>query len=347
MNGWRRFMKRPSDYIIEKYFNDYASKEDAEIVMEWLNTKEGSEYLDEHLFNEDDGISSHKGKFLFTDAALQKLESKIDAQKEKISLAPKRKGFSLAWYIAASLVILLIIVPVLKFTLQEKQLVEVAPAIKMEFRKNPQGQKSLLSLPDGSRIKLNAESSIEFAEGLQGKTRLIKLRGEAFFEVAEDSTRPFVVQLYDSIRVMALGTSFNISAYNDDDNIEVALATGKVQVQNYYKNLLDDNNEQILSPGEAYQFNKKNGEAKNRKFDLRKTLGWKDGILYFNDTPFKEIHRTLERWYGVDIQLNKSENRIASFTGEFKDETLKNVLENMSVACKFKYGIKGKKVIIF
>ncbi len=339
-------MQKPSVHTIKKYFDNEASLKEAEQVINWLATKEGEAYLEKQFFDAEND-SHDEASYLFESEALQQIEEKIKKQEAKTNWLKKRDKRNKPLMAAAMLVMLFVALPFLHFVVQKNEITEVSPPKKIEVRENPKGQKSSLSLPDGSTIKLNAESRIEFEEGLAGQERRVKLFGEAYFDVAEDTTRPFIVLVRDSIKVEALGTSFNIKAFKDEDNIEVALTTGKVRVSNEFEILNKDEKDVCLTPGLAYNFNKITGEAIKRKFDLATSLAWLNGKLLFNDASFSEIEYTLERWYGVEFSVKKNKLRIPHFTGEFKDETLKNVLENVSIACNFKYAIDGKDVTVY
>ena len=338
-------MQRPSEHTLNKYFENEASPKEAEKVMTWLTTKEGEKYLDEIYFNsKEDTIDQG---YIFTNEAFKNVESKIAKQESQNDWRKKHNRRRKPMFAAAILAFMLVAIPLFYYLNEGEKVEEASITKKIEVRENPKGQKSTLSLPDGTKVKLNAESKIEFEEGLLGDKRCIKLYGEAFFDVAEDANRPFVVLVRDSLRVEALGTSFNIKAFKCEDQIEVALTTGKVLVDNKFERLSDGKKNLYLLPGKAYSFNKRTGKAIEKDFDIRTSLAWVDGLLLFKDARFWEIQNVLERWYGVEFDMKIPKRGIPPFTGEFKDESLKNVLENVSIACNFNYTINGKNVTVY
>lgn len=215
----------------------------------------------------------------------------------------------------------------------------VSQASEWIIKSNPKGQKSTLQLADGSNVVLNAESELRFKSGFGQLHRDLFLSGEAFFEVASDSM-PFRVHSGDLITT-ALGTSFNINSYQDDW-VQVQLATGMVRVINIAK----DNQSVELIPGEEAVIGE-NSELKKGKFDLAKAFFWKDGVLVFNNTPFQEVVRSLERWYAAEIEIKNATPKNLKISAEFKKNTyLKDVLESLSYAYNFDFSIKNKAVKI-
>lgn len=205
------------------------------------------------------------------------------------------------------------------------------------------GQKSTIILNDGSKVTLNSESTLRYPEEFNGSTRELVLEGEAFFEVAKDESRPFVVR-NGSIKTTALGTSFNISAFPDDSLVQVALVTGSVKVSEY---LPGETKEPVfLHPGEAAFYNKSKKSLAKAVFNAKEILSWKEGILYFKDAKFAEIKERLGRWYGVEVETIGKEPQVKHFTGSFENERLVNVLELLSYSRDFRYTISGHKVTI-
>ena len=209
---------------------------------------------------------------------------------------------------------------------------------------NPPGQKSTIFLKDGSKVILNSASRLRFREDFGMSQRTLELEGEAFFEVAKDTT-PFTVTAA-GIHTTALGTSFNIRAYPADARMNVALVTGKVNVSGVAAGAQGDTLSAFLIPGEQVIYRKGGQAFEKGQFLAREMLGWKDGVIYFNDTPFDEVIKTMERWYGVSFEVAGQKNSAAGFSGEFHNESLENVLEAMSYSQKFQYEINKRSVLL-
>jgi len=185
------------------------------------------------------------------------------------------------------------------------------------------GKKLTFTLPDGSKVKLNSGSKIEYPELFNDSIREVLLSGEAFFEVKKDRTHPFIVKT-ENVSTHVLGTSFNIKAYDDENDIAVTLATGKVRID------WNGNDTLVLAPSDQANFNKSTKSITKQKIDLDQFLGWKDGILRFDDEKLETALPKLEKWFNVKIKLLNTKSANCSFTGIFKDASLQRILENIT-----------------
>lgn len=212
--------------------------------------------------------------------------------------------------------------------------------ISKVVKDNPQGQKSVITLPDGSTVKLNSESTLTFFSNYGIKDRLVQLTGEAFFDVKKDNT-PFIIKT-KGIETMVKGTSFNIRSYANEDNTQVLVVSGEVFVS-------DKNGNSItLLPSEIIEYsNSKNIIKKSVDVDYKNIIGWKDGILIFKDDAFDEVVKKIERWYGVNVIIkNESVVNDGTYTGEYHNKSLKKVLDGISYTSGFEYEMQNKTVLI-
>lgn len=210
------------------------------------------------------------------------------------------------------------------------------PEIPMITKSNPAGQKSIIDLPDGTKIHLNSESEIEFPQEFSADLRLVKLKGEAFFEVKKEQ-RPFLVHTGNT-EIQVLGTSFNVHKQNNGP-LYVALMTGKVRVnaENGDQMTLDPNEMLVLEEGGSFY---KTG------FDPSEVIGWKEKFLVFKSTEINEVRRKLENWYGVSIELKGSFDKNWTYSGVYEDEMLENVLRGICMTSGMKYRIDDKQITI-
>lgn len=210
------------------------------------------------------------------------------------------------------------------------------PKIPMITRSNPAGQKSIIDLPDGTKIHLNSESEIEFPKEFSADLRLVKLKGEAFFEVKKEQ-RPFLVES-GSTKIRVLGTSFNVRQ-KADEPLYVALITGKVRVDAV-------NGDQVtLNPDEMLVM-EKDGKFSKTGFDPMNVTGWKDNYLVFKSAKFSEVKKKLELWYGVNIIFKGNPDKDWTYSGVYKDEMLENVLRGICMTSGMTYKIDKKKITI-
>lgn len=209
-------------------------------------------------------------------------------------------------------------------------------AIQYNTITTPRGGQYQLTLADGSRVWLNAASSITFPTAFTGDTRDVNITGEAYFEVAHDASMPFHVRV-NKMDVEVLGTHFNVNAYEDEGEIKTTLLRGSVKVH-------EGDNAVIISPGEQ-------AVETGRSLDIKKgvnvdeVVAWKNGFFYFNKADVKTVMRQLSRWYDVDV-IYKGVIPEREFEGEMqRDLKLSQVLKLLSQN-KINFEINGKQLIV-
>ncbi|MDH6305446.1 transmembrane sensor [Parabacteroides sp. PF5-5] len=207
---------------------------------------------------------------------------------------------------------------------------------------NPAGMRSSIKLPDGSRVTMNAGSTLIYPAEFVSDTREVEIQGEAYFDVAFDKKHPFVVKA-ENIKVHVLSTLFNVKAYQDDQTIEVTLDEGLIQIES------DDLAEAILiKPGEQMQYNKATRQFIHQKVKTKNFTGWRDGKLYFVSSPLADIAKELERKFNVHITIESEDLKNTAFTGDFiRDESLEQILRVMTMDNRTSYKIEGSLVRIY
>ncbi len=194
----------------------------------------------------------------------------------------------------------------------------------MLVKESPKGSHLTTILSDGSKVKLNSGSKITYPKQFNDSIRKVELSGEAFFEVRHDSSRPFVV-VARGITTTVLGTAFNVSAYSDNDQIQVAVKEGKVKVGNgggSFKAF-----EHILHPQEASEVDLSKKKVAKVKLKGDGAFSWIEWRLEFDQVPLDGIFKKLERWYGVRFKVENAIDYKKTFSGSFNNEPLKVVLE--------------------
>lgn len=216
---------------------------------------------------------------------------------------------------------------------------EVEAPIHYITKQNPFGQKSTILLPDSTVVNLNSGSSITYPETFTSEYREVELKGEAFFEVSEVKQQPFRVQSGD-IYTIALGTSFNVKAF-ENEIISVSLNKGKVKISGVHDQL---EKTFILNPGEKVVYNPSLQEIKKLDFDRELEFSWKDGILVFKQTNLNDFIHTIERWYGVTVDLSGNPDVDCKINGRFENEILEVVLESLEFSIEVDYELNNKNV---
>lgn len=196
----------------------------------------------------------------------------------------------------------------------------------------PAWTRASFSLPDGTTGWLNSNSSIEYNVNFL-KERRIKLNGEAFFDVAHDAKKMFTVEAGDII-VKVHGTRFNISSYEEEDNIEVVLEEGKIELTG--RNI---DSSLIMKPNDLAVYEKSNRLVSTDVVEVKKYLSWTEGKLVFRNDPIEVVARRLERWYNVDVEVEGSLNEDFRLRATFVDENLQEVLDILKKSLNIEYTI--------
>lgn len=165
--------------------------------------------------------------------------------------------------------------------------------VPFNLLKTPRGGQYKLILPDGSKVWLNAASSLKYPVAFTGSERRVEITGEAYFEIAKDVNKPFRVQL-NNMEVEVLGTHFNINAYDDEESVRTTLLEGKVKIK-------AADQQQLLAPGQQARL-APGGKLKiSNDVNLEETVAWKDGNFQFENSDIKSVMRQLARWYDVEV----------------------------------------------
>lgn len=207
------------------------------------------------------------------------------------------------------------------------------------------GEKSIITLTDGSKVYLNSGSSISFPRVFDKSVREITLKGEAFFEVTRNPSQPFIVKTGELV-TRVLGTSFNIQAFDAND-ISVSVATGRVQVsQGSFEAGKPGGPSQTIYLDPLQQVSYQNHRFTLSYVDIEKTTSWKNNTLRFDETPLSTVGAILTRWYNVEIGFSNNDIVNCRINGQFKGQQLEEVLRSIRYMYNIEYEIKNPNKII-
>ncbi|MEQ9286001.1 MAG: FecR domain-containing protein [Cyclobacteriaceae bacterium] len=267
---------------------------------------------------------------------LKDFKHKVGIREENTAkVVPMWSSKWIKWSAAA---VLLLVAGIQFFSTQKTEESAVVSASEWIVKTNPKGQKLIVSLEDGSTVKLNAESTIRYSTDFRN-SRIVELEGEAFFEVKRDAEQPFVVRS-QNLETTVLGTSFNVRSYPEEPMSRVVVASGKVLVATK-----DKDEKVILTKAQMTLHTAVNGLAEAGEADMRKELAWKDNVLVFENASFDKIEQELTRWFNVHFEYDKRPV-INSFNGEFKNQSLENILQGIRFATGLEYKLEKQKVVI-
>ena len=223
-------------------------------------------------------------------------------------------------------------------TQHEEKNVEEKP-VKSNELIIPRGGENTVILADGTTVHLNAGSKLTYPVRFAGKRRIVALEGEAYFEVVQDESHPFVVQTHLG-EVMVLGTAFNVNAYTDASVCYTTLVHGKVQFSAPNVGTV------TLQPGEQAVVSA-NGTEK-RTVDLDEYIGWVNGVYNFKNRSLGEIMETFERWYDIQVYYETPDLRDITYSGSLKRYgAVNSFLDALELTGDLTYKISGRKVLIY
>ena len=207
---------------------------------------------------------------------------------------------------------------------------------------NAFGTVSKLTLPDGTKVWLNSGSHFRYPLFFSSKVRKVFLSGEAYFEVAHNKRKPFVVTTSD-IDVMATGTVFNVMAYENEDDVEATLVSGKISMAKENGSSPIPKSIISVNPGQKATLNKGKKKITVQKADIAKIVSWKDGKLIFENDPMDVVIKKLDRWYNTNIILVDPELKTYRYTATFAGETLMQVLDLLKHSAPIEYKVLARK----
>ena len=192
-----------------------------------------------------------------------------------------------------------------------------------------------MTLADGTDVWLMSGSTISYPSSFAGnKTRKVEVKGEAFFNVAKDSKHPFIVNLGE-VGLKVIGTSFNVLNYGNEDQIQVVLKSGQVDL---FRGEYNPEKQAVhLNPGQLATYTKNESRFSIETTNIDKYTSWTEGTLLFHDDPLDEVLKKLGRWYNVVIEINDSSASHFPFTATIKNENLDQIIDLLQYSTPFKF----------
>ena len=209
----------------------------------------------------------------------------------------------------------------------------------------PYGKRFNLVLSDGTKVNLNSGTSFRYpANFILGHNREVYVDGEAYFDVVKDKEHPFIVHAHEQ-NIRVLGTQFNVSNYEEDSVVSTVLVEGSVSL--YIKGIDYFPEESlVLKPGYKAEYDKEINETTTEKVDTQIFTAWTEGKLIFRNTPFKILRKKLERHYNVSIENFNTELDRKTYSVNFDNESIEQVMELFSKMYEMEYKISDNTIII-
>lgn len=324
------------DDIILKYLKGEMDIDDQHRLSKWIaeDPKNKKTLQKIELFWKSGNQSTQAAKSKVWIRLMQEIE-----EGNTIQEAVPEKTRSISWYAVAAAVALFIASTFVILNLVKDKAPRAMQALTYTEKVCPPGEKMPIQLADGTVVQLNSGSSIKYPLEFVNDKREIILSGEAFFDVARDESKPFIIHTPE-MDVEVLGTSFNIQAYEEEPASEVAVRHGRVRVMNHAGQSVE------LTKSEQAVLNKNDDKlAASELQNADAAFGWMEGRLVFEDEDLETALRKVSRWYGVSIQHNLKFTK-KKITSNCKDCTIKEIMESLSYSYDFKYEINGTSIAV-
>lgn len=327
-------MNRPTDKQIEEVLAGIASPEDAKYVAEWFATEEGSDYL-EAAMTQDSELIKNEFADLYVDHDIP--SKKILEQIRKNIRIKKLKR--VCFRVAAVLIPVVLIVGLY---IQLNSKVDLFGTSEYEEVVVDKGERIQIMFQDGTKVYINSDSKLRYPKKFALNTREVYLEGEAYFVVAKNKNRPFIVNL-SGPAIHVLGTSFNVQDYPENKDIVVCLDEGNINLT------LPTEKKYPVQPGERLVYNKDNQQCTISKMNDMQCLSmWKQNVIVFKDTPLPEVIKILNRWYNVEFKVEDENVLKYVYTLTSDNTLLEKVLMDLEkiAPVKFEYNEDKKEVIV-
>lgn len=251
-----------------------------------------------------------------------------------------KPSFKLFKYLKIAAVLVIISALGLKFLPALRSGHQQNTVISWSTYTSPKTQKSLIRLSDGTEVTLNAGSTLQYPKAFLEKERLVKLTGQAFFDVSHDAAHPFIVSS-GKVSTRVLGTAFNVSAGAADPDVSVALIKGSVRIDvtGQSKQFM------LLKPGERIRYNKLSGQLQKGTFDEETEAGWRTGLIVLKGADFNTIADVFRRNYGYTL-VNHSSTQKIDYTGKFNNQAPTQIIQSICFSLGLSFKVQNDTIIL-
>jgi transmembrane sensor len=368
--------------LLSKYLNNETDEEETLQVTEWVNASTNHKAIFEKLKKAWD-ITIQGAGMQEWDVQKSKEQFLLKLiQFESTTANNSRNPFNLNWRNIKTIIgyaaVILVLIGLPSYFIYQHFIRETNDSLtdkSFTFIMAPKGSKSEMVLADGSKVWLNAGSSIKYGANFNKKNREVILDGEAYFDIAKNKNKPFLVHT-GKITLRVLGTAFNVKSYKDENTVETTLIRGAVNVEKNEKDGSTSN--YSLKPNQKAIYNKTKDEIKfydladkesaktskektsvaNKNLDLEdktepvsslveQDISWKDGYFLVFDETLEDIMTKIERRFDLKIEFKNEEIKKLRYSGKIKETTPEQILEALKITSPIGYEMSGKQVVIW
>lgn len=315
--------------LIEKYFDGNITDAEIKKLSDWIkNDRHLQNWWEEEFSKSDAGINP-----VLRDKLFARIKEQTQGKEETQGKENPRTIRMNPWKWAAAIVLPICIAFFTYYLVDSSQTVGAPFIVKAD-----KGDKATIELPDGTNVVLNSASQLSYLNNFGENGRRVQLNGEAYFKVAHDEKCAFIVQVGD-LEVKVLGTSFNVSAYEDAKDVTVVLLEGKVGV--YAQKM-----SHIMKPGDKIEYNKATHKITATQVHPSDYIEWTKGNIYFEKESLENIMKTLSRIYDVEIRFDSNKLPNEYFTGTIPGGGIQNALNILMLTSPFYYEMDGSVIVL-
>lgn len=317
--------------LLARYFEGIASEDEVKEIHQWCDESEENR----RVFSEIKEIwlvsgNVHKNVEPDVNSAWRNVDNKID----RIEKTKQKNNRNLFWYLprVAAVFVIGFVLYFMHSVNSKSDLVFV--------KHNSSEAKKVVKLPDGSEVTLNKNTLLEYVKNFEGGSRLVKLDGEAFFDVTKDPDKPFIIKSLKS-RIKVLGTSFNYNASSSLKKNSVIVTSGKVEFSN-----IEGNKSVKLTKGEQGELNLIKGTLEKSLNKNKNYLSWKSDIMVFENDTLEDVIRILENYYNIKFEFVNPENKSIKLSVKFENQKLEDVLKILEFTLNLTFQKSSNKILI-
>jgi len=337
--------------IVKKFFNNQATPEETQDVLDWFETVEGKQYLQERFDVDADLMDRYELRDMETDLDSDKLfdsiKTDINAKKNIFSIR-RNNWLGYTVKVAASFLVILT-ASFFAITQQryeaEQERYEAEQVVEREpiIFQTEETQHREIKFGDGTVVRLNGNSKMIVSNDFMRENREVTLTGEAYFDVAHDPEQPFVIHTNRST-IEVLGTAFNVRSLSGQDNDQVAVVDGKVSFKNASPEI-EETTAVILSKGQYGYLDEVEGTITVDEIAIDNYLAWKSRKLIFEDLTLGQVCVQLNRLYSIECTYANEEIKNLHLTANFSDESLEKTLSVIALSLDLEYVREDGQVI--
>lgn len=311
------------DHLLPRYCEGLATEEECRQVESWMEESEDNRKIVDQI------------NTLYIAVDTVNVMRKVDTEKALKKVSSRMIVRKTTWWEWMQRVAAILFIPLsVAFLVQYMHNGKSAVCQMMEIKTNP-GMTTSVVLPDSTVVYLNSESSLRYPSVFEGDIRNVELKGEAYFAVAKDLKKKFVVSAPHSSQIEVLGTHFNVEAYEDEPDVSTTLVEGQVCFHFSDKDYLAK--KVVMKPGQRLVYSSTNGDVQLYATSCLSETAWKDGKIIFNNTPLDVALRMLEKRFNVTFKLKNARLKTNAFTGTFTEQRFERILEYFKISSKIQW----------